>query len=486
MITQTKFKFMKLCDDGYFYTVHRDNRYNGNGDLIDEKKSIEWKCCVTGSKKPGRERPRCPGRVITYGLVYPIIEKKEHNHEPVPEEQECLLAYNDAKRLAEDTNDIPRQICNKVCLPIEAASAIYMTRTKQLSQMITRVRRKKRKQQKHFKNREEIELLDEMKYTFSSKLFLWDDSGKLDAQRIIIFATRENIELLSESNEWFIDGTFSVSPDIFKQLVTLNVIYSGMNLPLVYALLPNKAELAYKKFFDMLLNNNQVSIKKPVRFMVDFELAIINAIKKVFKCKGYKCLIDACYFHFCQSLWRNLVEKGLLVAFRKKENSAIRMSYRQLVPLNDVNHVFNLIVNSSPPIMKPFFDYFEEYYIGNYVEGSKSTRVVPRFPREIWNCHERVIKELPRTNNSLEAWHKSFALEVPTHPTIDRLIEKFKIEQKRMETNLAQLRAGDFYERKKEELHKDTLIKKEILNYNREFALKTLNSISMIMRNTKK
>lgn len=99
---------------------------------------------------------RCPGRVLNYGLVYPIIEKKEHNHEPVPEE-ECIEAYNKAKHLATETSDKSREICNKINLPIDSSSAFYMQRNQKLSQMITRLRRRKRNQPKDVSSRTEIE-----------------------------------------------------------------------------------------------------------------------------------------------------------------------------------------------------------------------------------------------------------------------------------------------------------------------------------------
>lgn len=77
---------------------------------------------------------------------------------------------------------------------------------------------------------------DDIKYTFSSNLLsLWEDSGKADPQRVMIFGTRENMVVLIESTEWFVDGTFDVSPNVFKQLLTINVVYNGLNLPLVYA-----------------------------------------------------------------------------------------------------------------------------------------------------------------------------------------------------------------------------------------------------------
>ena len=67
--------------------------------------------------------------------------------------------------------------------------------------------------------------------------------------RVIVFSTTKNFEILKNSTEWYCDGTFDVSPLLFKQVYTINVIMNGKNLPMVYALLPHKQETTYNIFF---------------------------------------------------------------------------------------------------------------------------------------------------------------------------------------------------------------------------------------------
>ena len=55
------------------------------------------------------------------------------------------------------------------------------------------------------------------------------------------------MEILSESDHWYCDGTFDVSPTVFKQLYTIQIIKNGVLFPLVYALLPNKTQKTYLK-----------------------------------------------------------------------------------------------------------------------------------------------------------------------------------------------------------------------------------------------
>ena len=87
---------------------------------------IEWKCVNTGSKTPGKEKARCPGRCKSYGMFYPLIQLRQHEHEPDPEHEECLLAYNESKRLAEETNDIPRAIISKVNLNVDSVASVQL------------------------------------------------------------------------------------------------------------------------------------------------------------------------------------------------------------------------------------------------------------------------------------------------------------------------------------------------------------------------
>lgn len=356
-ITLTKFKKPKLFHEGYYCTIARDYRTYKDSNVIKPNAVIEWKCVNTGSKTPGKEKARCPGRCKSFGMFYPLIQLRQH--EPDPEHEECLLAYNESKRLAEETNDIPRTIISKVNLNVDSVAAVQLIRPHNMRQIINRVR-KQNVERVNFVFREEIDIPDELKKTIKSELlFLWDESGKTDPLRVIIFSTTINIDKLDECQEWYVDGTFEVSPLLFKQVITVNVIFNGKNLPLIYSLLPNKSEASYREFFEMLLNNTDKSISPPTRFIIDFEIAVIITIRKLF----INSLINGCYFHYCQSLWRNVQKKGLITVISKSKT--FRVSYRQLqclafVNLQDVVFTFNLIKENAPKEMDIFIIYFEK------------------------------------------------------------------------------------------------------------------------------
>ena len=62
----------------------------------------------------------------------------------------------------------------------------------------------------------------------------------------------------------------------------------------------------------------------------------------------------------------------------------------------------------------------------------------PLFPIELWNVHDRVSTNLPRSNNSMEGWHNAFA----QHPTITKLTDKIRHEQSKFEIDIARIRQG--------------------------------------------
>ena len=142
---------------------------------------------------------------------------------------------------------------------------------------------------------------------------------------------------------------------------------------------------------------------------------VIRALS-FFKGPVFKTVIfNGCYFHFVQNLWKNVQKKKLVNNYNK--DKTFRKAFRQLeclafVPPKDVIHAFKYISSNAPNSFKEMLTYFEKYYIGNLKRGSQNQRKIPMFPIKIWSVYNRVLAGEPRTNNSLEAWHKQFEVKI--------------------------------------------------------------------------
>ena len=90
--------------------------------------------------------------------------------------------------------------------------------------------------------------------------------------------------------------------------------------------------------------------------------------------------------------------------------------------------------------MAPLENYWEDTYIGRQ---RRNRRANPRFSLQLWNVRDRVIENLPRTNNSVEAWHRSFQQTIDgEHPSVYKLVEQFRREQDHYELKIEKFRAG--------------------------------------------
>jgi len=72
--------------------------------------------------------------------------------------------------------------------------------------------------------------------------FYWDDSGKNDKNKIIVFTTKRNLELLDLEyhDQWLGDGTFDIAPTFFKQVYSIHILANGRAFPMVYGFYQTK------------------------------------------------------------------------------------------------------------------------------------------------------------------------------------------------------------------------------------------------------
>lgn len=177
----------------------------------------------------------------------------------------------------------------------------------------------------------------------------------------------------------------------------------------------------------------------PASIMSDFEKAIHNACSVIFP----EAQLVGCLFHLGQNLWRKVQQLNLATAYRNDMH--LRMHVKMMlslsfVPVSDVPAAFEDLVDDCPPLMVPLTEYWEDTYIGRQRRGRRAN---PRYALHLWNMRDRVIDNLPRTNNSVEAWHRSFQQTVDCHhPSVYKLVEHFRQEQSHYELKIERFHAG--------------------------------------------
>lgn len=246
------------------------------------------------------------------------------------------------------------------------------------------------------------ELPESYTKTCSGDNFLLYDSkavNEIPNGRVLLFATRRNLEVLGECKGWFVDGTFSVSPLIFTQLFTIlgavpvnpgDPNSKTIVVPLAYALLSSKEEIEYRAVFQELLDvadDFRIALR-PDRINADFEVAIINAVMAFFP----DVTLQLCYFHLKQSSFRRVQAVGLVRAYSDKEDSTVRdfihkMCSLAFVPVGDVVRAFNTLKEAAPerPGIEEYIDYFGQTYVIGIPARGRRRAVPPRYNPRLWN-----------------------------------------------------------------------------------------------------
>ncbi|XP_055309109.1 uncharacterized protein LOC129572999, partial [Sitodiplosis mosellana] len=259
--------------DGYKYRF--DKVHNGT----------EYYFCDTARTKGCSQRLHKP---IDNDDPRHFILKGSHIHSGDARKVNKKKVMTKLKDLSKNTKDTIRQVISKSIYDTSKATKAKLPTEKLMAQMVSRYRRGSGVL-KNPQNLSELVLEGEYAQTVNKKPFLLHDSMAMVPpeeieegvrDRVLIFTTSENLKFLSLCDEYFMDGTFSVTPPLFSQLYTLHGRYKGWHVPLVYTLLTNKKQDTYVDVLKFL--HELEPTLNPTDYMVDFEMAAMNAIGEVF------------------------------------------------------------------------------------------------------------------------------------------------------------------------------------------------------------
>jgi len=470
--------------------------------------------------KCNRKSKGCRARVLLYDFDKDKCTYKNykvqaipHNHLPCPEKILQHEVITVAKGIVEEnvnlkTSIVVEEVTSK--LISSPQDSPVMGKISQLKRNIRNARRRITGERRIGSSREDFILPKELQLTKGSessdgKQFLLKDIP--GNNRTLVFATKPMLEVRKKSQAWLcvvhiffyyqqkcfiiiflipmqilsgdctvwlLDGTFKLAPDWFNQVFTIHAMYMNVCIPFVYSLLPGKKGTDYLAVLDAVTSAGSSSGGfNPDYIISDFEMGIIKACKQIFPHTN----LHGCLFHLSQSIYRKVQSLGLAGMYLNSDNFrfAVRsLSALAFVPPGDVFMRFMEL--------KSFFGHCHDsrkvidYFFANYIGD---TWDVTTFPIPFWNCYDRFIKHIPRTNNAVEGWHfKINSTLSGSHPSVWTFVEKIQKEQKFWEEEIPRVRTGLGERRRKKYRQLDDRLNIIVSNYNT--ALGTIDYLKAI------
>ena len=415
----------KIMLNGYVY-VKQKNLAKG---------AISYECELR--RGSGRTGSICKARVkLAHDLS--ILEfVNEHSHAPNEAHCEVLQVRAHIKRRAVQTEEPAQQILGLKLQHLSQQAAVELTPLPTIRRAIRSCKQKVNAVHPLPKTRS-FPIPDEYKTLDNGEDFLLYDSGQLDPNRIIVFGTNRAARLLIESQNWFMDGTFKIVPQLFYQLYSVHALNRGDVIPCLYVLLSNKTEDTYTRLFTDI--KALIPALDPLTVTMDYEKAAMNAATAAFP----NAVINGCFYHLAQSVYRNVQAAGLQQRYQVDADFALAarmLPALAFVPIPQVIDYFETVQANAPDALAPVIDYFEDNYVGRLRRQGR--RAAPRYPIAVWNVHDRVENDLPRTNNSVEGWNRKMQTAVSGHhPNIWRFLGILKREQNINNAHMDQLLGG--------------------------------------------
>ena len=222
-----------------------------------------------------------------------------------------------------------------------------------------------------------------------------------DTERVLVFTTMELLKLLSQTSRGSVDGTFKSSCRLWKQNFILMVKFKGIWIPVCWGWLPNKKELAYKKFLQLILKKMEAlgltfNLKE---LICDYEINIHKAIDDLLPW----IVILGCFFHLVKAFKKKVFQKHMKRyymnndKFRRFIKQASALSF---LPLDDLESSFRCLFNSfsfTENKITEFADWFLQYIRKYWIEG-----VFPPHVLSTWG------RTSDLTNNNQEGFNSRY------------------------------------------------------------------------------
>ncbi|CAF0881458.1 unnamed protein product [Brachionus calyciflorus] len=153
-------------------------------------------------------------------------------------------------------------------------------------------------------------------------------------------------------------------------------------------------------------------------------------------------LIGFLFKQYCQSISKHVLDNILIPSSLNELDTRQNLLLKRIFGLKKFTHISPLYeafkIESLALVDEKKYEYKNGYKSTN---GKITWRCNnTEFPN--WNCHDRTLQGLQRTNNNLEGWHHGLHSNIKSHPHLLCLIDSLKLEQSNTENLYVQLSTG--------------------------------------------
>ena len=363
---------------GYMYTIRKAS-----------ETVTYWTCSIR------QKNNKCPASVIQRGTYFRAGEQA-HNHPATPGLLSATTVSVAVKERCErDHFTSAAQIVEEELTSYKQAHP----HAHQLPKLRSLVKQGNRHRQSHRPHHPTTLDFEIMSNSLPPDFIQADVKVESDVNHIcsrhIIIATENQIHLLSNVKQWYIDGTFKIVRQPFYQLLSIHgFLKSGEHakqVPLLFALMSGKKQEDYTRVFQSI-NGLLEPDPEVEEIIMDFEVALWNTIRNLYP----SVHVHGCTFHWSQAMWRKVQQVGLSTAYI--ERGPVYDFIRQLfalpyLPRRHIRPAFETLKERSQ-LCEPtreLIDYVSETWLSNTVWSVGN-----------WCAFRRLV----RTNNDVEGWHR--------------------------------------------------------------------------------
>ncbi|CAF3713879.1 unnamed protein product [Rotaria socialis] len=330
-----------LCLHGSTYQIDRS---------MDEK--IKWKC------KQSRNEIRCRAKIYTTKNLgtdeipaYQYLESNsiQHSHDIDQDQQKVASFISKLKDIGRSRRTVPpSKIVNELATSMKLSDN-QLGMIPSYASIYQKVYRSRSKTMPPLPKSINFEIPTAFSVASSGETFVFfDHLYDKGTKRILAFSSSMQLKHLFSSKLVCVDGTFSIVPKLYKQLVIIQTIdrQKYHATPVVYALLNDKKTRTYKLLFDALKRKaEEIEMAfEPERIISDFEGGMISTVKKQLPNTTHQ----GCLFHLYQGLTKQMKKLGLWSSY--KDHNDLHLFIKKVMAIvllkpKVMDHAYQLLLN---------------------------------------------------------------------------------------------------------------------------------------------